>query len=197
MNYQGLFGSPLTGLPIDIGIVEKRNSTQTPANINPLGIIGLQEVGAKSKPYKARVESPIPLSDQLAHNVAIFPKTDRVKITKDGVYIPQNILGENVEIEHQENCYADGSVQVTIFSYPRHRKAKVREVKTIDCTLELKWLDEYRDQYIGTWVALKGSQLLSYGENAREVYEAARKAGVESPVLIQVEPKNDLPFGGW
>src|SRR5437763_3083795 len=67
----------------------------------------------------------------------------------------------------------------------------------IDRSRELNWLNENREKYEGEWVALDGDHLLSHGMNAREVYEQARKSGVEIPFLAQVEPKDQLPFGGW
>ena len=70
--------------------------------------------------------------------------------------------------------------------------------KTLDCTEELRWLAEHRDEYAGKWVALKGGRLLSYGSDPREVYLRARNTGVDSPVLKRIpEKQDDLPFGGW
>ena len=60
----------------------------------------------------------------------------------------------------------------------------------------LRWVDEHRDEYLGQWVALDGDRLVSYGRDAKKVYEEARAAGVQSPFLKRVT-KDDLPFGGW
>lgn len=70
-------------------------------------------------------------------------------------------------------------------------------VKVIDRTREMQWLEEHRDEYAGQWVALDGDRLLSHGPQAREVFAAARRAGVERPLVVQVESRDALPFGGW
>lgn len=67
----------------------------------------------------------------------------------------------------------------------------------LDCTRELRWLAEHREEYAGQWVALDGDKLLVAGAEAREVYEGARRSGVELPLVVQVESPDELPFGGW
>ena len=67
----------------------------------------------------------------------------------------------------------------------------------IDCTRELRWLAEHREEYGGQWVALDGDKPLASGPNARDVYEAARRSGAELPLVVQVESPDELPFGGW
>ena len=62
---------------------------------------------------------------------------------------------------------------------------------------EQRWLDEYRDEYLGQWVALEGDHLLASGPDGRAVYEAARAAGVRAPLVTRVEPRDELPFAGW
>jgi len=62
---------------------------------------------------------------------------------------------------------------------------------------EMRWLAEHREEFAGQWVALDGDRLISSGPNAREVYQAARQAGVAVPLLVRVEPADQLPFGGW
>ena len=62
---------------------------------------------------------------------------------------------------------------------------------------EMRWLAEHRAEFAGQWVALDGDRLLAAGPQAREVFEAARKTGVERPLVVQVEPPDALPFGGW
>ena len=61
---------------------------------------------------------------------------------------------------------------------------------------ELRWLAEHKDQYLGRWVALDGDRLVASGASAREVYLAARRAGVRVPFVEQVQAPDDLPFGG-
>ncbi|MEW6206768.1 MAG: DUF5678 domain-containing protein [Acidobacteriota bacterium] len=62
----------------------------------------------------------------------------------------------------------------------------------------MTWLDENRSKYLGQWVALDGDKLISHGLDAREVYEAALAAGIDSPVLERVVEKETQPYwAGW
>lgn len=70
-------------------------------------------------------------------------------------------------------------------------------MEMLDCTRELRWLKEHRHEYIGQWVALDGDRLVAHGTNGREVYDEARRLGVEVPALVKIEASNELPFGGW
>lgn len=78
----------------------------------------------------------------------------------------------------------------------RNRKRPVR-LPLIDASKELRWLKEHRHEHIGQWVALDGNRLLAHGTNAREVFRAAREAGVKAPFVEQILPADELPFGGW
>jgi Family of unknown function (DUF5678) len=69
--------------------------------------------------------------------------------------------------------------------------------KILDCSEEMRWLAEHREEYAGQWVALKGGRLLSHGMNAKAVYQAARESGIELPIVVLVESPDELPFGGW
>ncbi|MGH9752953.1 MAG: DUF5678 domain-containing protein [Blastocatellia bacterium] len=62
---------------------------------------------------------------------------------------------------------------------------------------EMQWLAENRIQYVGQWVVVEGDRLIAHGPNSREVFQAAKQAGIEVPFLVQVEPEDQLPFGGW
>ncbi len=70
-------------------------------------------------------------------------------------------------------------------------------VEPIDCSQEMRWIAEHRSEYAGQWVALEGGRLIGNGETAREVYEAAHESGVELPLIVRIEPIDQLPFGGW
>src|SRR5882672_9302648 len=61
---------------------------------------------------------------------------------------------------------------------------------------EMQWLAENRIQYVGQWVVVEGDRLIAHGPNSREVFQAAKQAGIEVPFLVQVEPEDQLPFGG-
>jgi len=62
---------------------------------------------------------------------------------------------------------------------------------------ERAWVEIHRDEYLNEWVAIDGDTLIAHGPNAREVYLAAREAGVEVPYVEHLRPQNELPFGGW
>ena len=63
---------------------------------------------------------------------------------------------------------------------------------------ERAWIERHRDEYPNQWVALDGDRLLAHGSDAREVYLAARAAGVRAPFLERVAPKEEGAFwGGW
>jgi hypothetical protein len=77
------------------------------------------------------------------------------------------------------------------------RWAKVSPKTASHFGAELGWLSRHREEYLGQWVALDGARLVASGSSAREVYLAARRAGVMVPFVDQVQPPDDLPFGGW
>ena len=70
-------------------------------------------------------------------------------------------------------------------------------VGPLDCAPEQRWLAEHGHEYAGQWVALDGDRLLAHGEQAREVYAAAHDSGVRLPLVVRVNPPDQLPFGGW
>lgn len=70
-------------------------------------------------------------------------------------------------------------------------------VEPPDSMSEQRWLAEHGREYAGKWVALDGDRLLAHGENAREVYAAVRDSGVRLPLVVHVNPPDQLPFGGW
>lgn len=71
------------------------------------------------------------------------------------------------------------------------------QTKSPQAEKALNWLAEHRQEYLEQIVALDGDRLLAHGTDARAVYLAARRAGVEVPSLIHVRERSDLPFGGW
>lgn len=62
---------------------------------------------------------------------------------------------------------------------------------------ERAWLKEYKAEYAGEWVALDGGKLIAHGKDARSVYEAARTAGINLPLVVLIESDTELPFAGW
>jgi hypothetical protein len=63
-----------------------------------------------------------------------------------------------------------------------------------DLSAERQWLKEHCDEYVGQWVALKGSQLISHGKDHLAVYRAAKAAGHPDAFLELVEASDALPF---
>ena len=62
---------------------------------------------------------------------------------------------------------------------------------------EQKWIDEHRKEYIGQWVAVKGSKLISHNHNAKLVFEEVNKSRIKHPLVVLVEAEKELPAGGW
>lgn len=86
------------------------------------------------------------------------------------------------------------------YSIERHKLRLIiprRATELVEATLEMRWLAEHGHEYIGQWVALDGGRLLSHGDNARDVYDAARRAGVNLPLVVRVDVGEQFPFGGW
>lgn len=62
--------------------------------------------------------------------------------------------------------------------------------------LALKWIDDNKEEFDGQWVCLDGDRLVSYGADAKAVYDEAKAKGIEVPFIERVKAK-ELPFGGW
>ncbi len=62
---------------------------------------------------------------------------------------------------------------------------------------ENAWLDAHRDEYLGQWVAVEGDGLVAHGMDPRQVYLAAREAGIAVPFIERVEKREDAYTGGW
>ncbi|MFN7924828.1 MAG: DUF5678 domain-containing protein [Bryobacteraceae bacterium] len=76
------------------------------------------------------------------------------------------------------------------------QRSKVTRVKMKDRTEEMRWIREHSAEYVGKWIALDGSRLLAVGDDAKEVFEAARAAGVPDPLLHDVPPPGPF-WAGW
>jgi len=76
-------------------------------------------------------------------------------------------------------------------------KKQPATTKVIDRDQELDWLAKHRDEFAGQWVALDGGRLVSHGAIVRDVVAEAERQGVRFPLVVQVEPADELPFAGW
>jgi len=66
-----------------------------------------------------------------------------------------------------------------------------------DFSREMEWIRQNRQSYRGQFVALKEGQLVASGAKEREVWEAAKHAGVSVPFLAYIETTAEETFGGW
>jgi len=119
---------------------------------------------------------------------------DRITVNEDGAFIPREMFGQKEEI-------LDELKQAGVFSplsdQQKEKPKKPVRVEMIDVSREMQWLKEHRQEYTGQWVALDGDRLVAYGKDAREVYQAAKEAGVEVPLVEYIDKMDELPFGGW
>lgn len=62
----------------------------------------------------------------------------------------------------------------------------------------LRWIDEYRAEYLGKWVCLDGETLIAHGADAKQVYAEAKSKGIKIPFIEQVREKEpSVYWGGW
>lgn len=116
---------------------------------------------------------------------------DSISINEEGAHIPKELFGQDERIWR-------GLQEAGVLSHPQPKPpGTVRRVPMSDRSQELRWLKEHRQEYMGQWVALDGERLISHGAKAREVFDAARAAGVEVPFIAHLDPPEELPFGGW
>jgi hypothetical protein len=88
--------------------------------------------------------------------------------------------------------------EVLRFADGLQRQPVVRPVPASDRTRETKWIADNRSAYANQWVAVEGDRLIDAGLDAREVFAAAKAAGIESPFVVHIPPEDSLPFvPGW
>jgi hypothetical protein len=90
-----------------------------------------------------------------------------------------------------------------VLRYVEHVEAETRRQQlprtaSDRASAAMRWISEHRAEYTGLWVALDGDRLVTSGDDAKAVYDTARREGVEVPFLHQVEPEEEGAFwGGW
>jgi hypothetical protein len=62
---------------------------------------------------------------------------------------------------------------------------------------EMEWIRQNRESYRGQFVALNEGSLIASGAKEREVWVAAKQAGVSVPFLAYIETTAEETFGGW
>lgn len=86
-----------------------------------------------------------------------------------------------LEEEHQQQEKLENGRPATALSFER----------------EMRWLSQYRREYIGQWVALDGDKLVSHDEDLSNVFEQARAQGVNAPFTAFIEDPDQPSIGGW
>ncbi|NOT59901.1 MAG: hypothetical protein HOP19_06710 [Acidobacteria bacterium] len=117
---------------------------------------------------------------------------EQIVINEVGAFIPRTLFGHKEQIV-TELAHAGVFALAEVAPPP----PQIRRVPPIDLSRELQWLKEHRHEYLEQWVALEGDQLIAHGSQAREVYAAARAAGIKSPFVEFISTSDELPFGGW
>jgi hypothetical protein len=64
-----------------------------------------------------------------------------------------------------------------------------------DFSREMEWIRQNRESYRGQFVALYEGQLVASGTKEREVWQAAKGAGISTPFLAYIETKAEETFG--
>ena len=86
------------------------------------------------------------------------------------------------------------------FLRERTRLASPEETKAAGSNkarISMQWVREHRDEYLGKWVALDGDRLLASGDDAKEIYQEARRQGVDCPFITRVVEESEAVWGGW
>jgi hypothetical protein len=76
------------------------------------------------------------------------------------------------------------------------KSAKVEE-EIRKFNLAMKWIDEHRQEYLGKWICLDGDNLISFGNDGDEVYNQAKRSGIEIPFMELVKEEETAYLGGW
>lgn len=101
------------------------------------------------------------------------------------------------ELEQLQEALRETLLESKIENKPPRDKRIEPIITNTDFSLSVKWLMEHSADYSGQWVALDGELLLAHGMDPKEVFAAADAAGVQHPLVTQVEDSNALPFAGF
>lgn len=143
---------------------------------------------------------PAPMAHQLSipreqvWEVASFPKGDQVGFSREGVFVPVSIFGQQSDLGYPVQQSPSGP-EITMFR--RRNGGHAADSPTGGATAEQRWLADHRSSHSGQWVALCGDRLLSSGPNPTRVYAEAQSMGISAPFMAYVDPDEDLPFAGW
>lgn len=117
---------------------------------------------------------------------------EQIVINEVGAFIPRKLFGRKEQIVNE-------LAQAGVFAAAEAKSSQpqIRRVPPVDLSRELRWLKAHRYEYPEQWVALEGDRLIAHGPQARDVYAAARAAGIKSPFVEFISAAEELPFGGW
>lgn len=110
----------------------------------------------------------------------------------------EQVLAAAKQLPPDEKQKLVESLQEPTKTQPKKKLGRrvVPPVVSKDRTLEYQWLAEHSREFAGKWIALEGEQLIACGSSAVEVSKAAKAAGIDRPILVQVEDPDGLPFAG-
>ena len=129
---------------------------------------------------------------------ASFPPSDqRLSVVREGRTFEQERLSEAI------NAVLNGDSQETQ-GFDHQRRYDLNAVHRIipsearGFDKDKEWLLSHAEEYSGQWVALHKGRLLRAGLNAKEVFEAAHRSGVEKPFVYFIDDvSSDDLFAGW
>ncbi len=63
--------------------------------------------------------------------------------------------------------------------------------------LEREWVRQNWRKYLGLWVVVEGSTLISHGTDGKDVFIQAKAQGIRVPYMVRVEDPTLPQMGGW
>jgi len=161
----------------------------------------------RPSPFEAKIEHPKALNDSHSSSfvwllaggqrlglIAQVPNRSLAPPSAENLLPLTNALSETEQLRLAaliiEKVQAPALDEKPLRLEPTNKEPNLRK-------LEMHWLDDHRQEYAGQWVVIEQDRLIASGKKASEVFRAAKQAGIEFPFLVQVEAKDQLPFGGW
>lgn len=77
--------------------------------------------------------------------------------------------------------------------------APLESITTPARKLEMEWIDLHSDvlkAYMGQWVVIEGSELITHGDDLVAVVTEAKTKGVKIPYAVKIPMDMELPFIG-
>ncbi|SRR6266404_188895 len=81
--------------------------------------------------------------DRFSGNVAIFPRSNRIVVNQNGVFIPQAVLGNDVVVASEKEPLRAGGIRVIVSAQPRVAQAEAQESLELEFkSLAQRWRNE-------------------------------------------------------